>query len=64
MGEKILHITDVMNAVLGILPDAEFECDDVGAVVIRPNLIWTGKNGDAVMGNMEIEGKMPKWEES
>lgn len=40
------------------------ESDNEGQLVIYTNCMWTGKNGQAIIGEMNVEGEKPEWEES
>jgi hypothetical protein len=55
--------SDVIRAVLALFPDALLSDDD-GQLVIYTNCMWTGKNGQAIIGQMTIEGDTPEWEDS
>lgn len=47
---------DVIAAILVVFPDAEVASDDEGQLVINTNCMWSGKQGQNVLGNMNIGG--------
>lgn len=56
---------EVLAAVLRLFPDAELAGDEDAQLVINTNCMWTGKNGELIMGEMrlvqEIEGEEPQY---
>jgi hypothetical protein len=64
MSVKERHESDVRDAVRQLFPNALLRDDGDGMLVIHTNCMWTGKTGQAVIGNMNIEGDTPEWEEA
>lgn len=44
----------VLTLVRSIFPDATFEGDVDGFLVIKPGPMYTGKNGENLIGNMNL----------
>lgn len=53
---------DVEQAILDIFPDAEITGDDDGFLVINTCCMFTGKNGQNVIGTMVVDGDEPSWD--
>lgn len=49
-----MHEDAVKAAILTLFPDAELAADDDGQLVINTNVMWSGKQGDHLLGNMNI----------
>lgn len=44
----------VWNAVLAIFPDATFSADGDGELIVYTNCVYTGKNGEFIMGEINL----------
>lgn len=49
-----MHKDVVRAAILTLFPDAELAADDDGQLVINTNVMWSGKNGDHLLGSMNV----------
>jgi hypothetical protein len=58
--ERSFH--HVEQAILGIFPNAEITGDDDGFLVIKTYCMFTGKNGQNVIGTMVVDGNEPSWD--
>lgn len=53
-------VEDVEEAVLDMFPNAELCSDDLGYLIVETHCLFTGYDGDILIGTMNVPGDDPR----